>query len=492
MVNETYGANPLNIYVHNNDYTQRINLASYIDVEFTEEFGMDAGTGSITLPADHPLVPRLMQCHSDVVPVTAEYNGWRWTGRVTGFEASGTPGREIVRLDLTDDKIQLGSIAAFASTRSGLSVQKRADTQSGPLESVVYHYLSENIARSGLPAYLVMPPKRVNDKSPRINLSARMTPIDALLRDVLNQYDYGVTARMWWPGQPFPEGKIVPLVDGSQSERFRKITHANLDQVFSPTNDPVQQPTQPGLIVSVQKVRERPHVRFTTRSGEIESFKLSGKSPGAARQIVGGKSDDWVNEAIGLGIDFAVQGILTAIGGAALGPIGMIIGGAFGNLVTGQLEDTIFAFTDRTDVESRAHQGPFHLRENFNQSSAGVFTFDTSAIAERALLDAQGGQAVEVVIGHSISKTIGEDMRADNGKIRYGFQVGDRVNFEEHLSGVVVSDIITGITITDTHDKRMRVTPRIGKKKNTSNPFLDFTDRLKNFSSTISDLGLAI
>ena len=133
--------------------------------------------------------------------------------------------------------------------------------------------------------------------------------------------------RSWWPGQPFPEGKIVPLVDGSQSERLRKITHANLDQVFSPTNDPVQQPTQPGLIVSVQKVRERPHVRFTTRSGEIESFKLSGKSPGAARQIVGGKSDDWVNEAIGLGIDFAVQGILTAIGGAALGPIGMIIGG---------------------------------------------------------------------------------------------------------------------------------------------------------------------
>ena len=492
MVDEEYGANPLNIYVHNNDYTQRINLASYISVEFSDEFGMDAGTGSLTIPADHPLAPRLMQCHMDVVPVTASRNGWRWTGRVTGFEAAGTPGRETVTLELTCDKLQLGSIVGFANTRTSLAIQGRADTQKGPLETVAYHYLSENIARSGVPAYLVMPPKRSEDKSPRINLSSRMNPLDALLRDTLNQYDYGVTAQMWWPGQPFPEGKVVPLVDGSQSERLRKITHANLDQVFSPNNDPIQPPSKPGLIVSVQKVREKPHVRFTTRSGEIESFKLTGRSPGAVRQIVGGKSDDWVNEAIGLGIDFAVQGILTALGGIALGPIGGMIGGAVGNIITGQLEDTILAFTDRVDVQRRAQEGPFHLREEFNQSSAGTFTFDTSAIAERALLDAKGGQSVEVVMGHSISKVLGEDQRAPNGKIRHGFLTGDRVNFEEHLSGVVVSDIITGTTVSDTADKRMRVTPRIGKKKNTSNPFLDFTDRLKNLSETVSDLGLAI
>lgn len=491
-INETYNANPLNIYVHNNNYTQRVRIGSYIECEFNEEFGMNAGTGTLTIPADHKLAARLMQCTEDVVPVTAEFNGWIWTGRVDSFEATGKPGRETITLTLIDDKIQLGSVLGFANTRTSLALQGKSDHQSGPLENVVYHYLSENLARSGVPAYLIMPVKRDRDRSPRIDLSSRMTALDALLRDILNQHDYSVTVRMWWPGQPFPDGKVVPLVDGDRGQRLRALTHANLDQVFSTNDDPIEPPSKPGLIVGVQKVRSREHVRFSTRSGEIDNFKLSGKSPGGARQVVGGKSDDWVNESINLGIDLAVKGILVAIGGAAAGPIGGAIGGAVGGAISNQLEDTVLAFTDRTDVERAAHMGPFHLREGFTQSSAGAFTFDTSALAERALLDAQGGKSVEITMGHSVSKVLGDDQRAETGKIRYGYRVGDRVTFEEHLSGVVLSDIITGVTVKDSHDERVRISPRIGKRKNTSNPFLDFTDKMNKVSETVSDLGLAL
>lgn len=489
-INESYNANPLNLMVHNNDYTQRIRMPGYIDVELNAEFGLNAGTGTVTIPADHKLAGRIMQCDQDVVPVTAEFNGWTWTGRVDSFEATGKPGRETVTATLIDDKVQLGSVLAFANTRTPLALQGKSDHQRGPLESVVYHYLSENIARSGLPAYLVMPPKRIEDKSPRIDLSARMTNIDALLRDVLNQYDYDVECRMWWPGQPFPEGKVVPLVDGDSHERLRRLTHANIDQVFSPNDDPIQPPTKPGLVVAVRKVRDRQHVRFSTRSGEIDSFTLSGKSPGAARQVVGGKADDWVNEAIGLGIDLAVQGILTAIGSAA-GPAGAAVGFALGGVAKNFMEDTVLAFTDRTDVERAAQMGPFHLREGFTQSSAGAFTFDTSKLAERALLDSKGGKSVIMTMGHSVSKVLGDDQRHSTGKIRYGYRIGDRVTFEEHLSGTVVSDIITGVTVADNHDERMRITPRIGKRKNTSNPFIDFTDKLNKATETVRDFGLA-
>lgn len=491
-INESYNANPLNLMVHNNSYSQRIRMPGYIDVELNAEFGLNAGTGSITVPANHRLAPRLMQCDQDVVPVTAEFNGWTWTGRVDSFEASGKPGRETVTATLIDDKIQLGSVLAFANTRTPLALQGKSDHQRGPLESVVYHYLSENIARSGLPAYIVMPPKRIEDKSPRIDLSARMTNIDALLRDILNQYDYDVECRMWWPGQPFPEGKVVPLVDGDSHERLRRLTHANIDQVFSPNNNPIQPPTKPGLVVAVRKVRERPHVRFSTRSGEVDSFTLSGKSPGAARQVVGGKSDDWVNEAIHFGIDWAIQGILTAIGGVALGPLGALAGGLVGSWAKSQTEDTVLAFTDRTDVRRAAEMGPFHLREGFTQSSAGTFTFDTSTLAERALLDSQGGKSVTMTMGHSISKVLGDDQRHSSGKIRYGYRIGDRVTFEEHLSGTVISDIITGVTVKDNHDERMRISPRIGKRKNTSNPFIDFTDRVNKVTETMRDFGLAM
>lgn len=489
-INESYSANPLNLMVHNNEYTKRYRMPGYIDVELNAEFGLNAGTGTVTIPADHKLAARIMQCDHDVVPITAEFNGWSWTGRVESFEAAGKPGRETVTATLIDDKVQLGSVLAFANTRTGLAMQGKRDHQAGPLESVVYHYLSENIARSGLPAYIVMPPKRVEDKSPRIDLSARMTNIDTLLRDILNQYDYDVECRMWWPGQPFPEGKVVPLVEGDRHERQRRLTHANIDQVFSPNEDPIQPPTKPGLIVAVRKVRERPHVRFSTRNGEVDSFTLSGKSPGAARQVVGGKSDDWVNEAIGLGIDFAIQGILTAIGGVALGPLGAIAGGVVGGIIKDQTEDSVLAFTDRTDVERAAQMGPFHLREGFTQSSAGTFTFDTSTLAERALLDAKGGKSVTMTMGHSISKVLGDDQRHSNGKIRYGYRIGDRVTFEEHLSGVVVSDIITGVTVKDNHDERVRISPRIGKRKNTSNPFIDFTDKMNKVTETVRDFGL--
>lgn len=106
-------------------------------------------------------------------------------------------------------------------------------------------------------------------------------------------------------------------------------------------------------------------------------------------------------------------------------------------------------------------------------------------------MDSQGGQAIEIELADGISKNLGEDTRADNGKIRYGYRVGDRCTFEEHLSGVVVSDIITGVKVRDANDERLRVTPRIGKAKNTSNPYLDLVGKLKRLLAYQQDIGLS-
>ena len=225
------------------------------------------------------------------------------------------------------------------------------------------------------------------------------------------------------------------------------------------------------------------------------------------RAVVGGKSDDWVNEAIGLGIDYAVQGITTAVSGAAgaalagagigsvAGPAGAaagaIIGGLVGLFAKNSTEDTIFAFTDRVDVNRRAAEGPFHLRESFTSSSAGVFTYDTSALAERALLEAQGGQTIEFTMVDGRSKILGDDARADNGKPIHGYRVGDRVQLHEHLSGRSVTDIVTGVEVTDEVGKRLRVTPRVGKQRNISNPFIDMVNRMDRAFGTLRDMGLA-
>ena len=125
-------------------------------------------------------------------------------------------------------------------------------------------------------------------------------------------------------------------------------------------------PTTPGLMVMVEPVRKREHVRFSTASGEIEAVTLSGKATGPVRAVVGGKSDEWVTETMNLGIDFATQGIITAVSGAATGALtgaslgaaagplgaaaGAVVGGLFSSFAKSATEDTVFAFTDRVDV----------------------------------------------------------------------------------------------------------------------------------------------
>lgn len=526
MVNRL-GTNPLNITVHNNTYTDARRLGHYISAKFTEEFGFTAGTGEIVVEANHPLAKRLMQADRDVVPITCEYNGWRWTGRVQSYQASGAPGRETLTLNLVSDEVQLAHVLAFSSPGVGLALQQKRDYQTGRLLQVVHHYLSENIARSSLPTYLMMPPPAHKDTSPKIDASARMTYLTDLLRDQLDQYDYNLTARMWWPGQPFPQGKMVPLNIEGQSvldvsrldptkettsqhlgigDDFVLLRRAEADNAMNHAGQPLFKPTTPGLVVQVTPVRNREHVRFSTSSGEVEKVTLSGTAPGPVRAVVGGKSDDWINEVMGLGIDVAVQGIITAVSGAATtaigamagsvaGPAGTVIGGAvggiIGSLIKSQTEDTVFAFTDRVDVERRATEGPFHLRESFTSSSAGVFTFDTSALAERALLDAQGGQAIEFTMVDGRSKALGDDGVSQQGKPIHGYRVGDRVQLHEHLSGVSVTDIVTGVEISDAVGSRVRVTPRVGKKKNLSNPYLRMVEGMNRTFSTIRDLGLA-
>lgn len=490
MVN--IGANPLNLRLWSHDYEASRLLPGYMSVELNQEFGAIVGTGNLTVPGNHPLGGRIMQASYDVVPITARTDaGWVWTGRVHNPSAEGKPGAEIITCELVDDKQQIMNVVAWPSTRTGLGLQGKFDYQLGPLHTVMVHYVAENLARCGLPAYIMMPPARINDKSPTINVAAKMQPLGEVLQPFLEEHEWDMRVRMWTPGDPFPEGKMCALPDGlSQIERFNRVTLANLDVTFAPNGPRKWEPTTPGLLVEFAPVRDREHVRFSTSGRGVEQFKLNGASPGAAVQIAGGKSDDWVNQMINLSIDTAVQGILIALGSAA-GPAGAVIGGAVGSILKNQLHDVVMAYQSRVDVERAARMGPFHPRETFTSSSAGAFTFDTSALLERRLLEDAGGQALEITLIDGVAIGLGEDQRADNGKIRRGYRVGDRCTFEEHITGGVISDIITGVKVTDSREQRVRVQPRVGKRRNLSNPYLDFVDGLGKVLQAQHDFGLS-
>ena len=479
-------SDPLSLRVWDHDYDQWLPLRGYTSLELNQEAGFTAATGQITVTADHPLASRLMQASSDVVPITARApGGWTWTGRVDSYDASGRPGREMLNLQLVDDK-RLLHIPAWPSTRTPLEMQLKRDYQVGRLRTVATHYISENLARVGTPAYVMLP---TLDNSPIVDVAAKMTYLDDLLGDLIDKHDHTIVCRMWWPGQPFPAGKMAALVDRSVMARQVHLTAARVDAAVNPRGRRIAEPTVPGLIVSVEPARNRQHVRFSSNGRDVQEFKLTGRTPGPRTAIVGGKSDDWVNELIGMAIDAAAQAILLALGSAA-GPIGTIIAGGIANIIINEMTDTLIAYQQRTDVQGKAALGPFAPTESFTSSSAGAYTFDTSALAERQLMEDEGGQAIEITIADGVSKVLGDDQQAPNGKWRLGWRPGDRVTFEEHLSGVVVEDIITGVTVTDQVGERMRITPKVGREKNRANAFTDMVDILSKVTSMTSDMGL--
>lgn len=476
----------IDLRVWDHDVDRWLPLRGYIELEFNDEVGFTAPTATITLTADHQLAGRLMQSAFDVVPVTlTTEGGYKWTGRVSDYSAEGKPGREILVVNLVHDKVML-HIPAWPSTRTPLEMQTKRDYQVGRLATVCTHFLTENLARVGTPAYVVLP---TLDNSPIVDVSAKMTYLDELLGDLLDKHDYALKCEMWWHGEPFPQGKVAALVGRSTQERQLHLTAARVDAAVRPFGGPIATPTVPGLVVSVEQVRDREHVRFSSNGRDVEQFKLTGRTPGPHTAIVGGKSDDWVNELVEMAIDASAQAILIALGSAA-GPLGAILAGAISNIIINQLTDTLIAYQQRTDVERKSSMGPFAPTESFTSSSAGAYTFDTSALAERQLLDDAGGQSIEITIADGVSKVLGDDQQAGNGKWRLGWRPGDRVTFEEHLSGVVVSDIVTGLTITDKVGERMRISPKIGKVKTRNNPFTEFVGVLSKVTSVAADMGL--
>ena len=490
-ISAAIGANPLNLRVWNHDYTANRKLAGYIDVELGEEFGVVLGQGSITVPAQHPLAGRIMQASYDVVPLTADNgNGWEWTGQIVDPIAEGKPGRETITATLVNEIRHLQYQPAWPSTRTPLEIQTKRDYQIAPLHTAAIHFIAENFARTKLPAYIMMPPPRLEDDSPHVDIAAKMTPLDELLQPFFERHEYHLDIKMWWPGKPFPDGKMVALVEGDTLHRQAALTLAQLDLVFNPRGRRLFEPTVPGLLVQVKKPRNREHVRFATNGRGVEQIRLSGKSPGAVTAIAGGKSDDWINELMSLSIDMAVQGILVALGTLA-GPAGAIVGGVVSNILAQQLTDMLIAYQQRKDVRRAAAMGPFHPRESFTSSSAGALTLDTAALTERKLVEDQGGQAIDLTLADGVGITLGEDRVMPNGKTRRGYQVGDRCTFHEHLSGTTFSDLITGVTVKDSVEERVRVKPRVGKRRNASNPWLDTAEVLGKVLNMQQDLGLS-
>lgn len=454
------------------------------------------GAGTIVVSRDHPLADRIMQADYDVIPITSEVQGVRWSGRVKEFVCEGIPGREIVTATLVDDRAVLHSILGRPNPWSGLELQApKEDVREGRIDEVILNFVAANSIRTDLPIYIRRPDKTVPDSQvPRIRRFSRMTPLDELFASALEEHNWGIDVRLWVHGDPDP-GPVVAAreLSGSPFSELSKVSNFMEVHRHRGTGLGLANPgdagriSEPGLVVTVRPLRDRRFVRWSTQGGGIIHYKITGRHPDAHTSVVGGKSPAWVNDMIQIGVDVGISGLLAAAGitlGSALGPLGALLGGIVGfvggRIVDG-LSDTMLAYSERTDVEMKASMGPFAFPEVFTSSGAGMFSLDAVEAQATGLAKARGGRAIEIQVADSKPHRYGDDLHLPDGRVHRGYESGDLCTFEDRGSEFV--DHISSVQVVE-DPKGLRIVPTIGHQRIAEDPQVRQIRELKSLLTT--------
>lgn len=437
------------------------------------------GSGTLVVQREHPLADRIMQADYDVVPVTSEVNGVRWSGRVKEYVCEGEPGREVLTATLVDDRAVLHSILGRPNPWKGLDFQSpKEDVREGRIDDVVLGYIAANAVRLDLPLYILRPDKSI--PAPRIRRFSRMTPIDELIESAMEEHGWTIDVKLWVKGDPHP-GPLLNASSLSNSprailERYTDLLELRTDRDYglglaSPKD--IAAMSEPGLVVSVRPKRDRRFVRWSTQGGGIIRYKITGRHPDAHTAVVGGKSPAWVNDIVEGAVNLGIQGLLAAAGiaiGAAGGPLGWLIGAGLnilGGFIVDGLTDTALAYSERTNVEMKARMGPFAFPEVFVSSGAGTFSIDAIESQATGLALAAGGRAIEVEAADGKPHRYGEDLKLPDGRTKRGYLSGDLCTFEDR--GTEFADHISDVQIVEDL-KGLRITPTIGHRRIAEDP----------------------
>lgn len=144
------------IRVWDKNYDLQGYCADYISA--TVEFARNrVGTGQIVLPGDSEFGPMMMRCTTEVVPITIEYNGRRWSGRVDTCERKWDKNGITYTATLVNDWAWLQSILCWPSPFAPLQAQlPKSMIALGPSVTVIKSYLIANLLRLQVPLWSVL------------------------------------------------------------------------------------------------------------------------------------------------------------------------------------------------------------------------------------------------------------------------------------------------------------------------------------------------
>lgn len=508
-------------------YKQAGVIADYKKLEVTFSRNK-TGTASIVLKQTDPMVAIVMDCWETVVPITITKGYLRWSGRVEYCDYEYKNGEYNVTVNCTGDYQWFDKILSWPNPFTPIQIQfPKKSLFIGPAITCIKTLILENCFRiqSGiweLPNTLfsgdfdweawfgtlltsdgnlltmlmtpmvVVPTDPLFDTSPWTSINGRMDKISALVEQVVKDNGLVLTADLWLPGEPQPVGLLIPLtvptivvdcknfsnvtgptgtfIDGIVTDTV-DLQNSVLGDVLAPFLNPGNEYAPEGVniapTIGVNFVK--PWVIFNDNPrGGLTEFHLIPHSPLAYTIIGGGKSPTWVNDLINATLEYLIDAIEIAVG----------FTGIPDTILDGTFDDTILAFQLIENFDRRLALGPYAFPEYFQQTGSGAYTLDEWFALQSAMWDTRGYHGVIVSFDDGYPYTIGKDLF-----------IGGLASFS--AQGLLLTDYVERLTITDTPTERTKAVVMIGDGKSHDDPVVRIQRKIVSFEEAFQILTMA-
>lgn len=519
----------INVTLYNSIYQPIGTLNDYLDLKV--EFARNkVATAAMTLKGNEPLIDTLLDVWNTTLPITIEYGAMRWSGRVFTVSDKFESRVNTVDLQCISDYAWLDKILCWPAPELPIQIQfpSRA-LYIGPAVTCIKTMVAEQALRlqSGIweavnnvgsfnadwkaifgrilqiskpedlltmlmVPIVVVPTDPIHDTSPFVSFSGRMDKLSELIKQVVKDNGLHVTCQLWLPGDPQPEGMIVPLdwpcivvdvkdrqgVTGPSGTFFdgilrdvvdlqRSILGETLQPFLNPSNEyrPIGINIAPTLGVDFVE----PWTIFTDfpENGLI-NFKVVAQHPLAYTVLGGGKSPQWVDDLINETLEWIVDSVQIIIG----------ISGVPTNFLDGIFDDVLIAFQQIENGERRIKLGPFGFPEYFTKTGGSAFTLDEWFALRGAMWESRGYPTYQWSFLNGWPYTLGIDVFP-----------GQLVSFVRR--GKMYTDFVESATLTDNRKTRARVDLVVGDGKLVENPVTKVQRKIADFEAVIKILSLS-
>ena len=326
----------------------------------------------------------------------------------------------------------------------------------------------------------VMPVRPAFDQSRWCTIGSRWKDAQTVLTPAMK--DCGVICRAytWLPGDPTPYSHVfgealgellkptracvilsfedqsgVTGPTGTAADGAINLFAATLDDLFTETliavdgdGDGETDPFIRKLLMVAPKrppfvYRDSGYGSTTKRTMVIHKSK-------AVSVVVGGRSPQWVNQAITWGIRYGLSQIATAVSTLPGAPAQLTGSEGLDNLYQGQLDDTLLAFMPFVDPRRAAAVGSYARNEHFESPGGSAFTLSSVQTARAGWWATRPYTSFKFDVGDGAPFILGEDIR-----------LGSRVSAERR--GVIYTDQIMAIK-------------RRGDRNSSGRPVISFGD----------------